>query len=70
MQKVLGEGSFGKVFKVNLKGDSDPQRNAFAMKVLDKKSLMKSQNLKYAVSEANVLKRFSHPFIVKLHYSF
>ena len=33
IQKTLGQGSFGKVFKVNLKGDPGPEINAFAMKV-------------------------------------
>lgn len=34
IEDVLGEGTFGKVFKVNLK--SDPTKKQFAMKVLRK----------------------------------
>ncbi len=53
IQDVLGEGSFGKVYKVVLK--SDPTR-IFAMKVLSKQYLVKNNHLKYAISECNILK--------------
>ena len=41
-----------------------------AMKVQNKKTLMKKKQLKYAVSEANIMKQFDNPFIVKLLYAF
>ena len=41
-----------------------------AMKVLNKNFLVKNNHLKYAISEANILKRSSHPFVLKMHYSF
>ena len=41
-----------------------------AMKVLNKTFLVKNNHLKYAISEANILKRSSHPFVLKMHYSF
>ncbi len=40
------------------------------MKVLNKKKLMAKKQLKYAVSETNILKRVSHDFIIGLHFSF
>jgi len=40
------------------------------MKVLNKKTLIKSRLLRYAVTECNVLKKASHPFIISLHYAF
>lgn len=40
------------------------------MKVLNKKRLMAKKQLKYAVSETNILKRIEHPFIIGLYYSF
>lgn len=40
------------------------------MKVLNKKKLITYNQLKYAVTEANILKRANHPFILKLHYAF
>ena len=41
-----------------------------AMKVLNKAFLVKNNHLKYAISEANILKRATHPFVLKMHYSF
>ena len=70
IQEVLGQGTFGKVFKVNLKNDPEPLVNAMAMKVLNKAFLVKNNHLKYAISEANILKRAHHPFVLKMHYSF
>lgn len=63
---TLGAGTFGKVFKVKLKTNGD----IYAMKVINKKYLIKNQQLRYAVTECNVLKQLSHPFIIKLHYAF
>ena len=40
------------------------------MKALYKKRLILKEKLKYAVSEANILKAINHPFCIKLHYSF
>lgn len=64
---ILGEGSFGKVYKVKLK--SDPSK-VYAMKVLSKQYLVRNNHLKYAISECNILKQTSHPFVLKMHYSF
>jgi serine/threonine protein kinase len=65
---ILGQGTFGKVFKVkrkdNLKGPE------YAMKVLKKAFLVKNNHLRYAITECNILKLSSHPFVLKLHYSF
>ncbi len=40
------------------------------MKVLNKKKLMAKKQLKYAISQTNILKRIHHPFIVDLYHSF
>ena len=64
--ELIGSGSFGKVFKVKLKGTN----NIFAMKVLNKAYLIKKKLLRYAITECNVLKQSNCPFILKLHYSF
>jgi len=55
VEEVLGEGTFGKVFKVQLK--DDPNKTNYAMKVLRKGYLVKNNHLKYAISEANILRR-------------
>jgi serum/glucocorticoid-regulated kinase 2 len=64
--KVLGSGAFGKVFLVRKKDDN----RKFAMKALKKRNLIIKKQLKYAVTEANVLKSCNHPFILGLHYAF
>ena len=64
--ELIGGGSFGKVFKVKLKGTNQ----IFAMKVLNKGYLIKKKLLRYAITECNVLKQSNCPFIIKLHYSF
>lgn len=64
--KLLGNGSFGKVFLAkHLKTTTN-----YALKVLNKKKLMMKKQMKYAVGEANILKKVDCPFIIKLHYSF
>lgn len=63
---TLGSGTFGKVFKVRLISNG----KIYAMKVINKKYLIRNQQLRYAVTECNVLKAISHPFILKLHYAF
>ena len=62
----IGDGGFGKVFKVRQKKTN----NIYAMKVLSKAFLIKMNQLHYAITECNVLKSSNCPFIIKLHYSF
>ena len=64
--ETLGSGTFGKVFKVRLKTTG----NIYAMKIINKKYLIKNQQLRYAVTECNVLKQAQHPFIITLHFAF
>jgi len=40
------------------------------MKILSKKYLIKNGQLRYAVTECNVLKQANNPFILTLHYAF
>lgn len=37
---------------------------------MQKRALAAKQGLKYAISEAEILKTTDHPFIVRLHYTF
>uniref|UniRef100_A0A8D3AXC3 Serine/threonine-protein kinase Sgk1 n=1 Tax=Scophthalmus maximus TaxID=52904 RepID=A0A8D3AXC3_SCOMX len=65
--KVIGKGSFGKVFLAKLKHDE----KYYAVKVLQKKVILNRKEQKHIMAERNVLlKNVKHPFLVGLHYSF
>ncbi|KAM6126748.1 ribosomal protein S6 kinase alpha-2 isoform 2-T2 [Pterocles gutturalis] len=66
--KVLGQGSYGKVFLVRkIKGSDSGQ--LYAMKVL-KKATLKVRDRVRSKMERDILAEVNHPFIVKLHYAF
>ncbi|XP_075059401.1 ribosomal protein S6 kinase alpha-2 isoform X2 [Mixophyes fleayi] len=66
--KVLGQGSYGKVFLVRkIKGSDSGQ--LYAMKVL-KKATLKVNDRVRSKMERDILAEVNHPFIVKLHYAF
>ncbi|XP_048840792.1 serine/threonine-protein kinase Sgk1 isoform X1 [Brienomyrus brachyistius] len=65
--KVIGKGSFGKVLLARHRTDDQ----FYAVKVLQKKAILKKKEEKHIMSERNVLlKNVKHPFLVGLHYSF
>ncbi|GFQ93195.1 ribosomal protein S6 kinase alpha-3 [Trichonephila clavata] len=66
--KVLGQGSFGKVFLVRKLVGPDAN-TLYAMKVLKKASL-KVKDRARTKYERDILVDVHHPFIVKLHYAF
>lgn len=66
--KVLGQGSFGKVFLVR-KTTGQDKGTKYAMKVL-KKATLKVRDRVRTKMERNILVDVNHPFIVQLHYAF
>ncbi|NWY66806.1 KS6A2 kinase, partial [Erithacus rubecula] len=66
--KVLGQGSYGKVFLVRKIKGSDASQ-LYAMKVL-KKATLKVRDRVRSKMERDILAEVNHPFIVKLHYAF
>ncbi|KAG1714895.1 Ribosomal protein S6 kinase alpha-2 [Nymphon striatum] len=66
--KVLGQGSFGKVFLVRKIYGTDIG-TLYAMKVLRKATLKVRDRLRTKM-ERNILAEVSHPFVVRLHYAF
>lgn len=65
--RTIGKGSFGKVYSArHIKED-----RIYAVKVLNKKMILKTNEKNHIMSERNVLlKNLNHPFLVGLHYSF
>ncbi|CAK8686112.1 ribosomal protein S6 kinase alpha-3-like [Clavelina lepadiformis] len=66
--KVLGQGSFGKVFLVRKITGKD-RNQLYAMKVL-KKAKLKVRDRVRTKMERNILVDVNHPFIVKVYYAF
>ncbi|KAL4629355.1 serine/threonine-protein kinase Sgk1-like, partial [Arapaima gigas] len=65
--KVIGKGSFGKVLLARHKESAQ----YYAVKVLQKKVVLKKKEQKHIMAERSVLlKNLQHPFLVGLHYSF
>ncbi|KAH9613693.1 hypothetical protein KSS87_021019 [Heliosperma pusillum] len=66
IMKVVGQGSFGKVYQVCKKGTSE----IYAMKVMRKDKIMERNHAEYMKAERDILSKIGHPFIVQLRYSF
>jgi serine/threonine protein kinase len=67
MIKVIGKGSFGKVFLVR---DISSQGRMYAMKVLQKEHIIRRNQVEHTKTERNVLGYIKHPFIVGLNFAF
>lgn len=65
--RVLGRGSFGKVLLARRYVDSA----LFAVKVLEKRTVVRRNETHHIMAERNVLRNNQHhPFLVSLHSSF
>jgi serum/glucocorticoid-regulated kinase 2 len=65
--KVIGRGSFGKVFLVQKKGDTS---KIFAMKSLRKDVILDYDQVESTKLEKDILMQADHPFLVGMHYVF
>jgi len=63
---VVGKGSFGKVLQVRKKDTG----KIYAMKVLNKKTILERNELEHTKAEKNILQKLVHPFLVNLVYAF
>ncbi|KAK7389005.1 hypothetical protein VNO78_23836 [Psophocarpus tetragonolobus] len=70
--RVIGQGSFGKVFLVRPKPHSSHPltHGLFAMKVMRKDTIIKKNHVDYMKAERDILTKVLHPFIVQLRFSF
>ncbi|KAF6143018.1 hypothetical protein GIB67_041086 [Kingdonia uniflora] len=66
VMKVVGQGSFGKVFQVKKKGTLE----VYAMKVVRKDKIMEKNHVEYMKAERDIMTKLDHPYIVQLRYSF
>uniref|UniRef100_A0A7S2TG11 non-specific serine/threonine protein kinase n=1 Tax=Lotharella oceanica TaxID=641309 RepID=A0A7S2TG11_9EUKA len=66
LMKVVGKGSFGKVYQVKYKKTGE----IFALKSLKKQQLLKRKQIEHTQTERKVLQQMQHPFIVSLKFAF
>lgn len=64
--KVIGRGSFGKVYLARKKDSTEP----IALKVIRKDKLVENEMLEKAHAERKILASVDCPYIVKLHYAY
>lgn len=64
--KMIGKGTFGKVYQVR-KQDT---KRIYAMKVLSKKEIIKRKEVDHTIGERNILVQTQSPFLVGLKFSF
>ena len=64
--KLIGKGSYGKVFLVQKKDD----QKIYAMKILKKKAMIKRNQVNHIKTERKIMELIDHPFIAKLIYAF
>ena len=67
---TLGTGTFGRVFLVRHRTQSNSDGPFYAMKVLQKSELVRLRQVEHINNERQILQAVRHPFIVSLHSSF
>ena len=66
MIRILGAGTFGKVWLVSRNGTND----AYALKIQVKKQLIEYNQAEGVIREKNVMAQLDHPFIIKMINSY
>ena len=64
--RVLGKGSFGKVFLVRLLATG----SVYAMKVLKKSEVVRRRQVEHTRAERRIMGGIEHPFVVALRFAF
>ena len=69
---ILGDGAFGKVVVGTVVNEESPYfKKKFAVKIMDKRHIVKNKKEKYVTIEKNVfLKTNKHPFMCHMHFSY
>lgn len=67
--RIIGQGSFGKVFLVKPEKDTG-SAEAYAMKVLNKEDVVRRHQVEHTKTEREIMAKASHPFIVSLRFAF
>jgi 3-phosphoinositide dependent protein kinase-1 len=65
-KETLGEGSYSSV----IRGLDKSTSTSYAIKILDKRHIVKERKVKYVNIEKAVLQVLRHPLIIRLYYTF
>ncbi|KAL7538841.1 hypothetical protein ACHAWF_006228 [Thalassiosira exigua] len=68
--RILGIGTFGKVWLVTPKSDATEEPTPYAMKMVSKRQLLQMKQVSATLREKNVMESLDHPFLVRLVASF
>ena len=66
LMKVIGRGSFGKVYLVQKNDD----KSVYAMKCLRKDKILDYDQVESTLLEKEILQKADHPFLVGMEYVF
>ena len=64
---MLGSGSFGKVYLVDLDFDAN---NLYALKVMSKKNIYRRKQTEFVLGECSILSEVNHPMLLQLTATF
>lgn len=64
--KVIGDGSYSTVYLAKEVSSG----TEFAIKVLEKKHIVRERKTEYVMREKEVLMKLNHPYIIRLYYTF
>ncbi|XP_067859785.1 3-phosphoinositide-dependent protein kinase 1-like [Heptranchias perlo] len=64
--KILGEGSFSTVVLAREQATA----KEYAVKILEKRHIIKENKVPYVTRERDIMSRLDHPFFVKLYFTF
>ncbi|XP_048465672.1 3-phosphoinositide-dependent protein kinase 1-like [Rhincodon typus] len=64
--KILGEGSFSTVVLAREQATG----KEYAIKILEKRHIIKENKVPYVTRERDIMSRLDHPFFVKLYFTF
>lgn len=68
--KVIGRGSYAKVYLIQQLKTGATEADFYALKVLRKKQIHERGNIKRVMQERKILLEIKHPFLVHMHYAF
>jgi len=68
--RTLGRGSFGRVVLALLKNDKSDGNKFYAIKVMDKRKLVRYKQIDHTLNERRVLYSLQHPNAVRYFFSF